>query len=122
MEYCENLVKGLIYMASFIIWVMSVSMCAVLIKAFKTSALGCGNCKNNKNCLNTDFSDAKEFSISGYEVCKSNPCNKLQKNKPKYAENIRNRQSTESDEARKLRIELENIDAFYTDAMQKEVE
>lgn len=97
MQYSEMILKGLMYISSFVYSAALISVSVVFMKILGIFV------KENDKC----------------ETCRE--C----KTKPGQSRNApqgKREPHEESDEERMLRIELENIDKFYTNEAQREVE
>lgn len=97
MQYSEMILKGLMYISSFVYSAALVSVSVVFMKI-------CGMfVKENDKC---------------------ETCRKCKTKRGQSRNDTRSKRETpkESDEERMLRIELENIDKFYTNEAQREVE
>ncbi len=97
MQYSEMILKGLMYISSFVYSAALISVSVVFMKICGMFAKGNDKCETCRKCKN-------------------------KKSKNRNATRSKREPHEESDEERMLRLELENIDKFYTNEVQREVE
>lgn len=97
MQYSEMILKGLMYISSFVYSAALISVSAVFMKICGMFVKGNDKCETCRKC-------------------------KTKRGQSRNATRSKREPHEESDEKRMLRIELENIDKFYTNEAQREVE
>lgn len=105
MDNVQIILGGLIYISSFLFTISAITVLLVMLKTVCNIAKCCRH-----RCDGCESLQSSNIARHKANAKKSNKPNGQPSGFP------------ESDEARKLRIELENIDAFYTGRAQKEVE